>query len=81
MPSKLETMTLFARLTCATLLMLNLAIGIGTLHLQAQTGTPGALVQAGPPLYPLAAKAAGIEGKVVLRGIIDADGHMKNLQV
>jgi len=29
----------------------------------------------------LAAQAAGIQGKVVVKGIIDTDGHMKNLQV
>lgn len=66
---------------CATLLILNVAMGIGSFHLQAQTGAPGSLVQAAPPMYPLAAKAAGIEGEVVLKGIIDTDGHMKNLQV
>jgi hypothetical protein len=41
----------------ATLLILQFAIGISNFHLQAQTGTPGSLFQAGPPVYPLAAKA------------------------
>jgi hypothetical protein len=47
----------------AMLLIFCLAVGIGSYHLQAQTSTPGSLVQGGPPLYPLAAKAAGIEGR------------------
>lgn len=67
---------------CAMLFVFSSAIGIGTFHLQAQSGTPGSLIQAPRPLlYPTAAKAAGIEGKVVLKGVIDADGHMKNLEV
>ena len=66
---------------CAILLIFTIGMGIGSFSLQAQTSAPGSLVQAGPPIYPLAAKAAGIEGEVVLKGIIDTDGHMKNLQV
>jgi TonB family protein len=62
-------------------LLVLLTVWMGGFRLRAQTGTPGSLLQAGSPLYPLAAKAAGIEGKVVLKGTIDTDGHMKNLQV
>ena len=34
-----------------------------------------------PPVYPPEAKAARIQGKVVLRAVIDLDGHIKNLKV
>ena len=33
------------------------------------------------PVYPPEAKAAKIQGKVVLRAVIGKDGHVKNLQV
>ena len=33
-----------------------------------------------PPAYPLAAKAAGIEGKVVVKGVIGTDGKMRNVR-
>jgi TonB family protein len=65
----------------AKLSILLLAMEILSLQVQAQGDAPGSLVQANPPLYPLSAKAAGIEGKVVLKGIMDTDGHLKSLQV
>jgi periplasmic protein TonB len=34
-----------------------------------------------PPSYPEAAKAAHIQGNVVLTAIIDKDGNVENLQI
>ncbi len=41
----------------------------------------GNLVSKVAPVYPAVAKAAGIEGTVLLNAVIAKDGHMKNLQV
>lgn len=49
--------------------------------LRGQSDLEGRLSSAVPPAYPLAAKAAGIEGKVVLTGVIGIDGKMRNLRV
>ncbi len=49
--------------------------------LRGQADLSGRLSSATPPAYPLAAKAAGVEGKVVLKGVIGTDGKMRNLQV
>ena len=46
------------------------------LSIRAQT-----LASAKPPRYPLAAKAAGIDGPVVLTGIISRDGRMREVRV
>ena len=48
------------------------------------TGAAGAqatLKSASPPGYPLAAKAAGIDGSVKLTGTVSKDGRMQNLKV
>jgi TonB family protein len=52
----------------------------------ARTSTPGdatggKLIQKVVPAYPSKAKMQGIEGIVVLNGIIGTDGHFKELQV
>jgi outer membrane biosynthesis protein TonB len=39
------------------------------------------LANAKPPLYPLAAKAAGIDGAVVLKGTISKEGKMLDIHV
>jgi|GEM_PF-4676335 TonB family protein len=39
------------------------------------------LATANPPLYPLAAKAAGIEGAVTIKALITKDGKVTNLHV
>ena len=41
----------------------------------------GRLLQKVPPVYPEAAKAAGVEGTVVLKGLIGKDGTLKDLHV
>lgn len=48
-----------------------LASGIVAGHVLAQTA----------PLYPPAAKARHVEGKVVLRAVIGTDGHIRDLEV
>ncbi len=42
---------------------------------------PGRLLQRVAPVYPADAKAAGIEGTVVLKGLIGKDGTLKDLHV
>ncbi|HEY5254988.1 MAG TPA: energy transducer TonB [Acidobacteriaceae bacterium] len=49
--------------------------------LQGETARAGSLASTVPPAYPLAAKAAGIEGKVVIRATIGADGKVRSLRV
>ena len=44
--------------------------------LKAQT-----LASGSPPKYPLAARAAGIDGPVTLKGIVSAQGKMQNVRV
>jgi TonB family protein len=39
------------------------------------------LVQSTPPLYPAVAKAAYVQGTVVLEAIINKEGHIRDLQV
>ena len=46
------------------------------LHLNAQIMT-----SAKPPAYPLAARAAGIDGPVTLRGTISKEGKMQDIHV
>lgn len=48
--------------------------------LEGQAGQKGSLTSAVPPEYPLTAKAAGIEGKVVVQGIVGTDGKMRNIR-
>jgi TonB family protein len=43
--------------------------------------TQGYLIKEVKPDYPMDAKLAGIQGAVVLRGVIGKDGHVKNLLV
>ena len=65
-----------------TSLLALVIVSMGTnRELRGQSGTGGSLVSATPPAYPIAAKAAGIEGKVVLKGVIGTDGKMRDLQV
>ena len=45
---------------------------------QGESG--GGLVSTAPAGYPLGAKAAGIEGKVVLKGVIGKDGTMRDVR-
>jgi TonB family protein len=61
------------------LLALVVVAGVSDRELRAQAG--GSLASAPPPAYPVAAKAAGIEGKVVLKGVVGTDGKMRDLQV
>lgn len=63
------------------LLALVIALGGTDRELRAQVGAGGSLVSATPPAYPIAAKAAGIEGNVILKGVIGTDGKMRDLQV
>jgi TonB family protein len=49
--------------------------------LEGETARGGGLASTVPPAYPLAAKAAGIEGKVVIKGTIGTDGKIRNLRV
>ena len=39
------------------------------------------LASASVPIYPLSAKAAGIEGQVVLRALVTKDGQVRELRV
>ena len=43
--------------------------------------TGGTLRTGAPPVYPGIAKAAGIEGTVVLQAVIDEQGHVQDLKV
>ena len=63
------------------LLVFVAAVSGATTELRGQANSAGSLSSAVPPAYPLAAKAAGIEGKVVLSGVVGTDGKMRNLQV
>jgi TonB family protein len=47
-----------------------------SLHLHAQI-----LASAKPPAYPLAARAEGIDGPVVLKAIISKEGKVQNISV
>ena len=49
--------------------------------LQGETARAGSLASTVPPAYPLAAKAAGIEGKVVIKATIGTDGKVRSLRV
>jgi TonB family protein len=62
------------------ILVLVAAVSGATTELRGQTNSAGHLASAVPPVYPLAAKAAGIEGKVELRGVIGTDGKMRNIR-
>jgi TonB family protein len=50
-------------------------------ELKGQAEAGGSLASAVPPAYPVTAKAAGIEGKVVLTGVVGTDGKMRDLRV
>jgi protein TonB len=50
-------------------------------ELKGQSEAGGSLASAVPPAYPITAKAAGIEGKVVLKGVVGTDGKMRDLRV
>src|SRR5258707_1899881 len=63
------------------LLALVVAVSGTAPELKVQTEAGGSLASAVPPAYPVAAKAAGIEGKVVLKGVIGTDGKMRDLRV
>jgi TonB family protein len=63
------------------LLALVVAVSGTAPELKGQTEAGGSLASAVPPAYPVAAKAAGIEGKVVLKGVIGTDGKMRDLRV
>jgi TonB family protein len=43
--------------------------------------TAGRLVKTATPVYPLAAKQQGIQGTVILDGIVNTEGHVQQLQV
>lgn len=63
------------------LLILVVAASGTTSNLKAQAEAEDHLANAGPAIYPIAAKAAGIEGKVLLKGIVGTDGKMRDLRV
>jgi protein TonB len=63
------------------LLVLVIAASGTAPELKGQAEAGGSLASAIPPAYPLAAKAAGIEGKVMLKGVVGTDGKMRDLQV
>jgi TonB family protein len=63
------------------LLALVVAVSGTAPEVKGQTEAGGSLASAVPPAYPVAAKAAGIEGKVVLKGVIGTDGKMRDLRV
>lgn len=58
------------------LVTLALCVAAQVLPLTAQT-----LTSAKPPGYPLAAKAAGIDGPVILKGTISKEGKMQDIHV
>lgn len=43
--------------------------------------TAGRLVKKVPPEYPLAAKQQGVQGTVILEGVIDTEGRVQQIQV
>jgi TonB family protein len=43
--------------------------------------TAGRLVKKEVPVYPLAAKQLGVQGTVILEGVVDTEGHVQQLQV
>jgi TonB family protein len=59
--------------------MVCLAVALLAFRVEAQQ--QGRLVSTSPTVYPLAAKAAGIEGKVKLKGTIGTDGKVRNVTV
>ena len=59
------------------ILLLAAGLILSTAHAQDQQ-VPTSTV---PPAYPLAAKAKGMEGTVILKGIIDETGAVHDLQV
>jgi TonB family protein len=59
---------------------LALAIVVG-IQGMAQKPPAGSLASAKPPVYPLAAEAQGIEGKVTLNAVIGTDGSLLDLVV
>lgn len=62
------------------LLVMNVVVSVGALRLNGQTGDGGGLASTAPAAYPLAAKAAGIEGNVVVKGVIGKDGTMRDVR-
>jgi TonB family protein len=62
------------------LILVLTTIGIAA-TLEGETAREGSLVSTVPPAYPLAAKAAGIEGKVVIKATIGTDGKIRSLRV
>ncbi len=63
------------------LLVLALIVPSSVLILQLEAQESGTLASAAPPAYPLAARAAGLEGSVLLQGIVGTDGKIRNLKV
>ncbi len=59
------------------ILLLAAGLILSTAHAQDQQ-VPASTV---PPAYPLAAKAKGMEGTVILKAIIDETGSIHDLQV
>ena len=55
------------------LLVMIVVVSVGASRLNGQTGDGGGLASTAPAAYPLAAKAAGIEGNVVVKGVIGKD--------
>jgi protein TonB len=43
--------------------------------------TAGRLINKVVPMYPAAAKLQGVQGTVILNGVISKEGHFKKLQV
>jgi TonB family protein len=60
------------------MLLIVLATAIN-LPLLAQEAKPGSLQSAERPVYPLTAKAAGIEGPVTVRCVIGKDGQVRDV--
>lgn len=67
-------------------LLIGLSAAIPVLHAQERVTRisgplPGMRISGGSPVYPLAARAAGIEGTVSIKGTISAQGRMENIVV
>jgi TonB family protein len=67
------------RKTVLSLLPLVFAIQ-GKPQLLAQNTRPGSLDHVEPPVYPLAAKAAGIEGAVTVHCVVGKDGKVRDVR-
>jgi TonB family protein len=50
------------------------------MYLAAET-TPGHLITKSVPVYPAVAKQQGVQGTVILTGVIGTDGHFKKIDV